>query len=162
MTQIQWFPGHMHKARVQIQEAHSKIDLFIELLDARIPYSSANPMLTELRLTKPCLKILSKSDLADVSLLKRWQQYLDQQLNTRAKAVTTTNPSSILRIKELCHKILPEKSASQRPIIAMIVGIPNVGKSTLINTLAGRKIAKTGNEPAVTKGQQRINIGDGS
>ena len=161
MTKIQWFPGHMHKARVQIQEAQPKIDLFIELLDSRIPYSSANPMLAELRKEKPCLKLLSKSDLADVSMLKRWQQYLDQQQNTKAKAVTTTNPSSIRRIKDVCHQMLPQRADSGRPIIAMIVGIPNVGKSTLINILAGRTIAKTGNEPAVTKGQQRINIGDG-
>ena len=161
MTQIQWFPGHMHKARVQIQEAQPKIDLFIELLDARIPYSSENPMLAELRAQKPTLKLLSKSDLADVSLLKRWQQYLDQQQNTRAKAVTTTNPSSIRRLRDYCHQMLPQRADSGRPIVAMIVGIPNVGKSTLINILAGRTIAKTGNEPAVTKGQQRINIGDG-
>ena len=143
---------------MQIQEAQPKIDLFIELLDARIPYSSENPMLAELRAQKPTLKLLSKSDLADVSLLKRWQQYLDQQQNTRAKAVTTTNPSSIRRLRDYCHQMLPQRADSGRPIVAMIVGIPNVGKSTLINILAGRTIAKTGNEPAVTKGQQRINL----
>lgn len=159
--QIQWFPGHMHKARLQIKAAQPKVDLFIELLDARIPYSSENPMLAELRGEKPVLKLLSKSDLADVSLLKRWQQYLNTQENTKAKAISTTNPASILRIKDLCHEILPAKKESGRPIMAMIVGIPNVGKSTLINTLAGKPVAKTGNEPAVTKGQQRINIGDG-
>ena len=159
--QIQWFPGHMHKARLQIKAAQPKVDLFIELLDARIPYSSENPMLAELRGDKPVLKLLSKSDLADLSLLKRWQQFLNSQQNTKAKAISTTNPGSIHRIKDLCHEILPHKQESGRPIMAMIVGIPNVGKSTLINTLAGKPVAKTGNEPAVTKGQQRINIGDG-
>ena len=159
--QIQWFPGHMHKARLQIKAAQPKVDLFIELLDARIPYSSENPMLSELRDGKPVLKLLSKSDLADVSMLKRWQQYLDSQQNTKAKAITTTNPASIIRIKDLCHELLPGRKESDRPIMAMIVGIPNVGKSTLINILAGKPVAKTGNEPAVTKGQQRINIGNG-
>ena len=159
--QIQWFPGHMHKARLQIKAAQPKVDLFIELLDARIPYSSENPMLAELRGDKPALKLLSKSDLADVSLLKRWQQYLNTQQNTKAKAISTANPASIHRIKDLCHEMLPAKKTSGRPIMAMIVGIPNVGKSTLINTLAGKPVAKTGNEPAVTKGQQRINLGDG-
>ena len=159
--QIQWFPGHMHKARLQIKAAQPKVDLFIELLDARIPYSSENPMLAELRGDKPALKLLSKSDLADVSLLKRWQQYLNTQQNTKAKAISTANPASIHRIKDLCHEMLPAKKESGRPIMAMIVGIPNVGKSTLINTLAGKPVAKTGNEPAVTKGQQRINLGDG-
>lgn len=161
MMQIQWFPGHMHKARLQIKAAQPKVDLFIELLDARIPYSSENPMLAELRGDKPALKLLSKSDLADVSLLKRWQQYLNTQQNTKAKAISTANPASIHRIKDLCHEMLPAKKTSGRPIMAMIVGIPNVGKSTLINTLAGKPVAKTGNEPAVTKGQQRINLGDG-
>ena len=151
----------MHKARLQIKAAQPKVDLFIELLDARIPYSSENPMLAELRGDKPVLKLLSKSDLADVSLLKRWQQYLNTQQNTKAKAISTANPASIHRIKDLCHELLPLKKESGRPIMAMIVGIPNVGKSTLINTLAGKPVAKTGNEPAVTKGQQRINIGDG-
>jgi ribosome biogenesis GTPase A len=159
--QIQWFPGHMHKARLQIKAAQPKVDLFIELLDARIPYSSENPMLAELRGEKPVLKLLSKSDLADVSLLKRWQQYLNTQQNTKSKSISTANPASIHRIKDLCHEMLPAKKESGRPIMAMIVGIPNVGKSTLINTLAGKPVAKTGNEPAVTKGQQRINIGDG-
>ena len=159
--QIQWFPGHMHKARLQIKAAQPKVDLFIELLDARIPYSSENPMLAELRGDKPVLKLLSKSDLADVSLLKRWQQFLNSQQNTKAKAISTHNPGSIHRIKDLCHEILPHKQENGRPIMAMIVGIPNVGKSTLINILAGKPVAKTGNEPAVTKGQQRINIGDG-
>lgn len=161
MTQIQWFPGHMHKARLQIEAAWPKIDIFIELLDARIPFSSENPMLSELKKSKPCLKLLSKSDLADESLLKRWQQFLDLEQNTKARAVTTNHPGSIRRIREVCREMLPLKAESGRPILAMIVGIPNVGKSTLINILAGRTIAKTGNEPAVTKGQQRINIGEG-
>jgi ribosome biogenesis GTPase A len=159
--QIQWFPGHMHKAQLQIKEALPKVDLFIELLDARIPFSSQNPMLAKLRGDKPCLKLLSKSDLADPLRTSQWQTHLEQQSNVKARAVSTTQPGKIARLTDLCHKMLPHRHGLGRPIRTMIVGIPNVGKSTLINILAGRKIAKTGNEPAITKSQQQINIGKG-
>jgi len=159
--QIQWFPGHMHKAQVRIKEALPKVDLFIELLDARIPFSSENPMLAELRGKKPCLKLLSKSDLADPEKTQQWQTHLESQNGVRARAVSTTQPGKIARLTELCHKMLPHRHGLGRPIRTMIVGIPNVGKSTLINILAGRNIAKTGNEPAITKSQQQISIGKG-
>ncbi len=159
--QIQWFPGHMHKAQLQIKEALPKVDLFIELLDARIPFSSQNPMLAKLRGNKPCLKLLSKSDLADSQRTSQWQTHLEQQSGVKARAVSTTQPGKIARLTDLCHKMLPHRHGLGRPIRTMIVGIPNVGKSTLINILAGRKIAKTGNEPAITKSQQQINIGKG-
>ncbi len=159
--QIQWFPGHMHKAQLQIKESLPKVDLFIELLDARIPFSSENPLLATLRGKKPCLKVLSKSDLADPALTSQWQAHLERQSGVRARAVSTTQPGKIARLTDVCHKMLPDRHGLGRPIRTMIVGIPNVGKSTLINILAGRNIAKTGNEPAITKSQQQISIGKG-
>lgn len=159
--QIQWFPGHMHKAQLQIKKVLPKVDLIIELLDARIPFSSENPMLAALRGDKPCLKVLSKSDLADPARTSQWQARLEQQTGIRARAVTTKQTGTIARLVDLCRKMVPRRSGLARPIQTMIVGIPNVGKSTLINVLAGRKIAKTGNEPAITKSQQQIDIGAG-
>lgn len=158
--QIQWFPGHMHKARVQMQETIPKVDLVIEVLDARIPYSSENPMLAELRGDKPCLKILNKADLADPAMTKVWLKYLDEQSGVSARATTTEDRKTIRQLVPLCVKMLPHKKQDST-ITTMIAGIPNVGKSTIINLLANKKVAKTGNEPAVTKGQQRIKIGDG-
>lgn len=155
--QIQWFPGHMHKARTRIKEAEPRVDLFIEILDARIPYSSQNPMLAELRRDKPVLKVLQKSDLADPMKTKQWLAYFDKQTDTSARSVTTKDPGRMRHLTQACLQALPNKSS----MTTMVVGIPNVGKSTLINVLAGRTIAKTGNEPAITKMQQRINIGQG-
>ncbi len=155
---IQWYPGHMHKARKQIKETLPKVDMIIEVLDARIPFSSQNPLLNSLRGDKPCIKILNKSDLADPVLSKIWQHYLEQQKNIKTIALSSAQPEKMRTIIDLCHKILPVKGQSDRGIHAMIVGIPNVGKSTLINILAKRIIAKTGNEPAITKNQQVIKI----
>ncbi len=158
---IQWFPGHMHKAQLQIKEALPKVDLLIELLDARIPFSSQNPMLAALRGDKPCLKVLSKNDLADPELTSIWQTHLEQQTGVRARAVTTTQAGTIARLTDVCHKLVPHRRAEGKAVRAMIVGVPNAGKSTIINVLAGRKIAKTGNEPAITKNQQQVDIGNG-
>ena len=158
---IHWYPGHMHKARKQISEALPQVDLLIEVLDARIPASSENPAIAELRGDKPCIKVLSKSDLADPERTMQWQNYLEREKGVKTLAITTQEPGKMRGLLDLCRKLLPEKDASVKTINTMIVGIPNVGKSTLINTLAGRTIAKTGNEPAVTKGQQKINLGSG-
>ena len=149
----------MHKARVQIREMLPKVDGLIEVLDARIPYSSENPAIAELRGDKPALKVLAKCDLADPELTTRWQEHFEQRSGTAVRAVTTDDIPTIRRLKNAARKLVPDKG--ERPITLMIVGIPNVGKSTIINILAGKKVAKTGNEPAVTKSQQRINIGDG-
>lgn len=157
--QIQWYPGHMHKASKEIKYALPDIDLLIEILDARIPYSSQNPMLARLRGGKPCIRVLNKTDLADPELTKQWQEYLEREQAVKTLAVTTQQPDKIKQIIDLCGKMLPEKTAAGKVARTMIVGIPNVGKSTIINVLAGRTIAKTGNEPAVTKQQQRINLG---
>ncbi|MCK4840896.1 MAG: ribosome biogenesis GTPase YlqF [Methylococcales bacterium] len=155
---IQWYPGHMHKASKEIKEVLPKIDLIIEVLDARIPYSSQNPMLSTLRGHKPCIRVLSKTDLADPVITQQWQDYLEQEVGVKTLAVTTQQPDKIKQISQLCHKMLPEKGSNDKIIKTMIMGIPNVGKSTIINILANRIIAKTGNEPAVTKRQQRIKL----
>jgi ribosome biogenesis GTPase A len=159
--QIQWFPGHMHKAQLQIRKMLPKVDLFIELLDARIPFSSENPMLASIRGEKPCLKVLSKSDLADSARTSEWQAHLERSIGVRARAISTTQAGTIARLADVCHKLVPDNLAAGKPIRAMIVGVPNVGKSTLINILAGRKVARTGNEPAITKEQQQIDLGNG-
>ncbi|ATJ83415.1 ribosome biogenesis GTPase YlqF [Halomonas beimenensis] len=152
-----WYPGHMNKARRQILEALPEIDVVIEVLDARLPYSSANPMLAKLTRHKPVLKILSRADLADPARTKEWTAHFDAKADTRALPVTTTNARELKRIPKLCHELAGQVRAD-RDVRVMVMGIPNVGKSTLINGLAGRTIAKTGNEPAVTKRQQKVRI----
>ncbi|MEY4211435.1 MAG: ribosome biosis GTPase YlqF, partial [Pseudomonadota bacterium] len=156
--QIQWFPGHMHKASKEIKYALPEIDLLIEILDARIPYSSQNPMLASLRGDKPVIRVLTKTDLADPVVTKQWQDFLELEQGVKTLAVTTQQPEKIKQIIDLCARMLPEKTEANKVIRTMIMGIPNVGKSTIINVLAGRIIAKTGNEPAVTKQQQKINL----
>lgn len=158
---IHWYPGHMHKAQKEIKEVLPSVDLLIEVLDARIPFSSENPAIAELRGDKPCIKVLSKTDLADPIATEKWQAYLEQEKGVKTFGTTTEQPAKMKQIVDLCRKMLPEKDASIKTINTMIVGIPNVGKSTLINTLADRVIAQTGNVPAVTKTQQRINLGSG-
>jgi ribosome biogenesis GTPase A len=158
---IQWFPGHMHKASKEIKAALQEMDLMIEILDARIPFSSQNPALAKLRGDKPCIKVLSKCDLADDSLTQAWQDYLEREQNVKTLAVTMTQVEKIRQLHALCHKLVPRTENRSKPLHALITGIPNVGKSTIINILAGRTIAKTGNEPAVTKHQQRIDLGNG-
>lgn len=158
---IHWYPGHMHKAQKQIKDVLPQVDLLIEVLDARIPYSSENPAIASLRGDKPCIKVLSKSDLADPEITARWQAFLEREKGVKTLAISTEQPGKMKLLIDLCRKMLPEKDAGLKSIRTMIVGIPNVGKSTLINTLAGRTIAKTGNEPAVTKSQQSINLGSG-
>lgn len=158
---IQWYPGHMHKARKEIEKVMPQVDLVIEVLDARIPFSSENPMVAKLRGEKPCIKLLNKSDLADPEVTQKWIEYLEQEQGVKAMAVSTLSPGSLKNITELCRKLVPSRDKMEKDIRTMIMGIPNVGKSTIINTLAGRVIAKTGNEPAVTKTQQRINLKNG-
>jgi len=158
---IQWFPGHMHKARKEMHEIMGQIDVVIEVVDARIPYSSENPFAKELCGDKPLIKVLNKCDLADPDTVELWQQHLDQQQGTSSLAITTTEAAQVNKIMDLCRKLVPHRDQPGKDIRALIMGIPNVGKSTIINILAGRVIAKTGNEPAVTKRQQRINLKNG-
>lgn len=158
---IQWFPGHMHRARKQILETIANIDLVIEVLDARLPYSSENPIIPDLLKDRPCLKLLNKTDLADPELTQVWLDYFNGRENTRAIALTGIDKKQVKRITQYCHEMLPERRESKKAIRTMIVGIPNVGKSTLINTLAGRTVAKAGNLPALTRHPQQIKINDG-
>ncbi|OCQ18759.1 ribosome biogenesis GTPase YlqF [Pseudoalteromonas luteoviolacea] len=158
---IQWFPGHMNKARNEIKEIMPQMDVIIEVLDARIPYSSENPMVTQLRGDKPVIKILNKADLADSDMTKAWMEYFEQEDGVKTLAFGHDKAAEVHRINTLCKKLAPHKVGQDKQLKAMIMGIPNVGKSTLINILAGRIVAKTGNEPAVTKAQQRIRLDDG-
>jgi len=158
---IQWFPGHMHKARKQIKEVMPKIDLIIEVLDARIPYSSENPLVAELRGDKPCIKLLNKSDLADPGVTQLWIEHFESARNIKARAVSQEQPAQIKQTLKLCQQFFPDRKLSVRPVRVLIMGIPNVGKSTVINTLTGRFIAKVGDEPAITKRQQKIILDNG-
>jgi ribosome biogenesis GTPase A len=158
---IQWFPGHMHKAHKQIKEVLPQVDIIIEVVDARIPYSSENPLIAAIREKTPCIKVLNKSDLADPEITQQWIEYLEQDQDIKAIAITTSKPEQVHQITKLCEQMLPNRLGQDKQIRAMIMGIPNVGKSTIINILADRIIAKTGNEPAVTKNQQRIRLPSG-
>ncbi|MBT0587815.1 ribosome biogenesis GTPase YlqF [Alteromonas oceanisediminis] len=158
---LQWFPGHMHKALKEIKESLTQVDILIEVLDARIPYSSENPEIAKIRGDKPCLKILNKFDLADPEITAKWQAHLEAERGVKTLTTSSDDPANTKQIMDLVRSICAQRDASTKNINAMITGIPNVGKSTLINILAERTIAKTGNEPAVTKAQQRINLGSG-
>tara|TARA_R110000868_G_scaffold364037_5_gene626732 strand:- start:11637 stop:12536 length:900 start_codon:yes stop_codon:yes gene_type:complete len=151
----------MYKANKEMVEVLPQVDIIIELLDARIPYSSSNPAIESLRQNKPSIKLLSKSDLADPEITLLWQQYYESQEQTKTLAISTDQLGRDQQIINLCRKLAPHKEHKAKDILVMITGIPNVGKSTLINSLAGRAVAKTGNEPAITKGQQRINLRNG-
>ncbi len=155
---INWFPGHMHKARKEIKEIMPQVDLVIEVLDARLPFSSENPLVAGLRRDKPALKILNKRDLADPQVTADWLRFLEQDCNVKAIALTQKQPGEVQSLLQICRDMLAHRNLENRTLRALILGIPNVGKSTLINTLAGRAIAKTGNQPAVTKMQQRIQL----
>lgn len=151
----------MHKARKEMAKVLPDIDVLIEVLDARIPWSSENPMLTELRGKKPSLHVLCKSDLADPALTQTWIGALAEQDKTDAVAVSTEHSETYREIPKRLRELMPPDPKRIKPRVAMVVGIPNVGKSTLINQLAGRVVAKTGNEPAITKRQQPIQLGEG-
>lgn len=154
---IQWYPGHMHQANKALRKILPQVDIVIEVLDARIPFSSQNPMLASIRQHKPCIKILNKSDLSDKKLLTLWQTKLEK--HSTVTTLTCNNLGSAYdKIPGLCRLLIPDRNHRSSMVYAMIAGIPNVGKSTIINALAGRAIAKTGNEAAVTKMQQRIEI----
>lgn len=170
---IQWYPGHMTKARRVLAESMPSQDVIIEVLDARMPRASENPVVAELRGQKPCIKVLNKSDLADPAVTKAWLRHLEAEHpapvdgappggQVLALAISANQSSEARRrIPELCKRLAPPKNGPGKVVRAMIVGIPNVGKSTLINTLMERKVAKVGDEPAVTKSQQLVTLKSG-
>ena len=163
---IQWFPGHMAKARREVTEKLKLVDIIFELVDARIPYSSRNPMIDEIIQHKPRLVLLNKADMADKEATREWIKYFAGK-GIKALAINSQAGEGMKEIVQASHEILKEKFdrmrakgvKNPRAIRAMIVGIPNAGKSTLINRLAKKNIAKTGNTPGVTKAQQWIKVG---
>lgn len=160
MATIQWFPGHMSKARRQVQENIKHVDFVTILVDARLPLSSQNPMLTKIVGDKPKLLILNKSDLADSNRTKEWRTYFEKQgiktLDINSKEQSTVKLVTDAAKSLMSEKIqrLRERGIQKETLRTMIIGIPNAGKSTLMNRLAGKKIAVVGNKPGVTKGQQ--------
>ena len=157
---IQWFPGHMHLTRKAIGERIKDIDVVIEMLDARLPGSSANPMLAELIKTKPGLKVLSKQDLADPVRTALWLDHYNALPGVRAIGLDTSMTSPAKALIDACQQLAPLRGGMVKPMRVLICGIPNVGKSTLINTLKGKRAAKTGDEAGVTKMEQRITLAD--
>ncbi len=159
---IQWFPGHMTSARKKAAETMALTDVVIEVLDARLPEASSNPMINELRLARqrPCLKILNKADLADPVATKAWLAYYNSQKGVKAVALSCKKATDVAKIPAMCLALAPHRGTSIKPLRMMIMGIPNVGKSTLMNALLKRRVAKVGDEPAVTKSQQRLDLND--
>ncbi|WDH76985.1 ribosome biogenesis GTPase YlqF [Exiguobacterium marinum] len=164
---IQWFPGHMAKARRQVTEKLKLIDVVIELVDARVPQSSRNPMVDEITAGKPRLIVLNKSDMADPVVTDAWLRALKRD-DVEVVAVDAKHSKGLKQLITGAQKLMKEKHDRMRekgrnpgPIRALIIGIPNVGKSTLINRLAGRNIAITGDRPGVTKRQQWIKMKGG-
>jgi ribosome biogenesis GTPase A len=152
----------MNAARKKAAEAMEKTDMVIEVLDARLPQASCNPMIEQLRLhrQRPCLKILNKSDRADPSATQAWLDHYNRQKDVHAVALSCKKPSDVAKIPGLCLKIAPHRGTPLKPLRIMIMGIPNVGKSTLMNALLKKRVAKVGDEPAVTKMQQRLYLGN--
>lgn len=153
---IQWYPGHMALARRKAAEAMAAIDVVIEVVDCRFPGASTNPIVHELRLQRqrPCLKVLNKADLADPQVTRQWLAFYDRQEGVRAVALSCRNAGEVARIPAFCRALAPHRNDNTKPLRMLIMGIPNVGKSTLMNVLLKRKLAKVGDEPAVTRAQQ--------
>ncbi|MGT2750030.1 ribosome biogenesis GTPase YlqF [Streptococcus orisasini] len=160
MATIQWFPGHMSKARRQVQENLKHVDFVTILVDARLPLSSQNPMLTKIVGDKPKLMILNKADLADSARTLEWRTSFEKQ-GIKALAINSKEQSTVKKVTDAAKELMAEKLSKLRErgikketLRTMIIGIPNAGKSTLMNRLAGKKIAVVGDKPGVTKGQQ--------
>ena len=159
---IQWFPGHMNTARKEAAKTMEIIDVIVEVLDARIPNASANPLVEELRLARqrPSLKILNKADLADPAVTRAWLDLFNQRQGVNAVALSCRHAGDAAKIPQLCQPLAPHRSSSAKPLRMLIMGVPNVGKSTLMNMLLSRRVARVGDEPAVTKVQQRHKLNE--
>ena len=155
---IEWYPGHMTKARREIAEALAGVDVVIEVVDARLPASSSNPILQKLRGNKPCVKVLNKQDLADPGVTRAWARHFAGQKGVVAVPVEAKNRRETGAILRRCRSLAPHKGRPGRSLRVMVVGIPNVGKSTLINTLAGKGITRVGDKPAITTCRQQVNL----
>ncbi|MBI5659319.1 MAG: ribosome biogenesis GTPase YlqF [Nitrosomonadales bacterium] len=159
---IQWFPGHMASARKKAAETMERTDVVIEVLDARLPEASCNPMILDLRehRSRPCLKVLNKSDLADPAATGAWLHFYNAQQNVRAVALSCKKPGDAARVPGLCAALAPHRGTRLKPLRMMIMGIPNVGKSTLMNALLKRRAAAVGDEPAITRSQQNLALNE--
>ncbi|MEJ7599824.1 MAG: ribosome biogenesis GTPase YlqF [Kofleriaceae bacterium] len=158
---LQWYPGHMTKARRELIALMPSQDVMIEVLDSRLPKASSNPLFDEIRGGKPVIKVLTKSDLADPAVTRAWVTYLEGEPGVKAFAATTERPQvTRKRIMELSRHLSQHRGAD-KPVRALIAGVPNVGKSTLVNTLMNRLVAKVGDKPAVTKAQQLVHLANG-
>ncbi len=158
---IQWFPGHMTSARRKAAETLALTDVVIEVCDARLPEASSNPMIRELRLhrQRPCLKLLNKADLADPAATAAWLDFYNSQPGVKAVAIACKKPGDAARVPALCRTLAPHRNDGAKPLRMLIMGIPNVGKSTLMNALLKRRVAAVGDEPAITKSQMRQDLG---
>ncbi len=155
---INWYPGHMKTAKREIRKAMSRVDVVLEVLDARLPDTSENPLVAGLRGERPCIKVLNKQDLADPAVTAAWLERLQQTPGVLALAHDREQTGQARRLLSMARELLPAERDPTRTMVMMIVGVPNVGKSTIINTLANRSIAKTSNKPAVTRRQQEIKL----
>src|SRR5688500_19514402 len=160
---ISWFPGHMSSARKKAAETMGKIDVVVELLDARLPGASSNPLIERLRRDRqrPCLKILNKADLADPETTAAWLRHYGGEERVKAVALSCKRPGDVAKVPRLAASLAGHRDSALKPVRMMVMGMPNVGKSTLINALLKRKAARTGDEPAITRQQSRFAL-DGS
>lgn len=158
---IRWYPGHMEKALEQMAEAVRRIDVIIEVLDARLPSSSHNHLLEGIRRTKPCVKVLNKNDLADPLVTRAWVRHFEAEAGVKALPLSARQTGDVKKLIKLCQRLVPHRGKPGWPLRVMVFGIPNVGKSTLINTLAGRSLTKVGDKPAVTTCAQQVDLKNG-
>ena len=159
---IQWFPGHMAGARKKAAETMAQIDVVIEVLDARLPRASGNPLVEQLRRERqrPCLKLLNKADLADPSASAAWVRHRGKEKGVTALAISSKRAADVAKVPRLAAALVPHRDG--KSVCMMVMGAPNVGKSTLVNALLKRKAAPTGDEPAITRAQTRFQLGDGN
>lgn len=161
MSSINWFPGHMNIARKKLAESMEKTDVIIEILDARIPHASLNPLLDQIRAhrQRPALRVLNKLDMADPEVTKLWIAELSTPGN-KVVAVSARRPQDIAKLPQLANLLAPHRGTPLKPLRMLIAGIPNVGKSTIMNALLKKRVAAVGDEPAITKTQQRLDLND--
>jgi ribosome biogenesis GTPase A len=157
---IEWFPGHMASARKKAAEMMGRIDVVVEVLDARLPRASSNPLIERLRhdRQRPCLKVLNKADLADPEATAAWIRHYGREKLVSAVALSSKKVAEVAKVPRLAAALAPHRDSPLKPVRMMVMGVPNVGKSTLINALLKRKAAKTGDEPAITRQQSRFQL----